>query len=110
MLLPICLAVEPPSVIIAGFRAAYASDGRAFLLHMFGSGLCYYLYNELAFLALGRLDPVSHAVVNTMKRVVIVAVAIAVFRTPVTPLGVVGSVVAVAGTLMYSLAKQKHKR
>merc|ERR1719215_435678 len=108
MLLPVCLVVEPPGAVIAGFRAACASGGRAFLLHMLGSGLFYYLYDELALLALGRLDPVSHAVVNTMKRVVIVAVAIAVFQTPVTALGAAGSAIAVAGTLMYSLAKNKY--
>jgi len=57
-----------------------------------------------------RLDPVSHAVVNTMRRVVIIVAAVVAFNTKVTFLGGVGSAVAVAGTLLYSLAKNKFKR
>jgi len=109
LLLPICLLMEPPAAVVEGFRAAYASGGQDFLINMLGSGVCYYLYNELAFLALGKLDAVSHAVVNTMKRVVIVAVAIVVFRTPVSTLGIIGSAVAVAGTYLYSVAKSSCK-
>jgi solute carrier family 35 protein E1 len=39
-----------------------------------------------------------------MKRVVIIITAIVVFGTPVTPLGVAGSSIAILGTLLYSLA------
>ena len=70
-------------------------------------GLFFYLYNEVAFLALGRVMPVTHAVANTMKRVVIVAATVIAFQTPITPLGAIGSGIALAGTLLYSLAKLK---
>uniref|UniRef100_A0A6T8SVM6 Sugar phosphate transporter domain-containing protein n=1 Tax=Pyrodinium bahamense TaxID=73915 RepID=A0A6T8SVM6_9DINO len=109
MLIPISLAIEGPSGMMKGFNAAYAAGGTQFLLHMVYSGFFYYMYNEVAFLALGKLDPVSHAVSNTMKRVVIIITAILVFGTPVTPLGVAGSAIAVFGTLLYSLAKNKFK-
>ena len=78
-------------------------------MSMLYSGFYYYMYNEVAFLALGKLDPVSHAVSNTMKRVVIIITSVIVFRTAVTPLGVAGSGIAIAGTLLYSLAKNKFK-
>ena len=51
--------------------------------------------------------PVTHAVANTVKRVVIVVASVIAFRTPISTLGVVGSSVALTGTLLYSLAKQK---
>merc|ERR1711988_809179 len=108
MLIPISLAIEGPSGMIKGFKVAYAAGGIGFLKQMVLSGFYYYMYNEVAFLALGKLDPVSHAVCNTMKRVVIIIAAIFVFRTPVTTLGVIGSSVAIAGTLLYSLAKNKY--
>jgi len=108
MLIPISLAIEGPSGMIKGFKVAYAAGGIGFLKQMVFSGFYYYMYNEVAFLALGKLDPVSHAVCNTMKRVVIIIAAIFVFRTPVTTLGVIGSSVAIAGTLLYSLAKNKY--
>jgi len=110
MLIPISLAIEGPSGMIKGFKAAYASGGTSFLWQMVYSGFFYYMYNEVAFLALGKLDPVSHAVANTMKRVVIIITAIIVFRTAVTPLGIAGSTIAICGTLLYSLAKNKFSK
>ena len=108
MLIPIAFAIEGPSSMIAGFKVALAKGGTPFIMSMIFSGLYYYLYNEVAFLALGKLDPVSHAVCNTMKRVVIIIAAIFVFKTPVTPLGITGSAVAIFGTLLYSMAKNKY--
>merc|ERR1712232_850387 len=108
-LIPASFAVEGPSAMIEGFMAALSDGGLKFILHFIGCGFFYYFYNEVAFLALGQLDPVSHAVSNTMKRVVIIITSIVVFRTPVTPLGVIGSSVAIGGTLLYSLAKNKFK-
>jgi len=98
MLLPLFLYFESPAAALAGLRLAIAKGGRNFLFDMFSSGLFYYLYNELAFLALGKLDAVSHAVVNTIKRVVIIVVAVFVFQTKITAVGAAGSAVAVAGS------------
>jgi len=74
------------------------------------SGLAYYIYNEASFLALSKLDPVSHSVANTLKRVVIIIASCIVFKTPMTLIGGIGSGVAVLGTLLYSLAKGKYKK
>jgi len=109
MLIPISFAMEGPSAMLKGFHAAHAQGGAKFIWQMVFSGIFYYAYNEVAFLALGKLDPVSHAVSNTMKRVVIIITAIIVFGNPVTPLGVAGSSIAIFGTLLYSLAKNKFK-
>jgi solute carrier family 35 protein E1 len=73
------------------------------------SGFLYYLYNEVAFLALSEVAPVTHAVTNTVKRVVIILASVVVFRTPVSPLGMIGSGVAIAGATAYSIAKNKCK-
>jgi len=110
MLIPIALLIEGPSAMLKGFNAARAAGGMSFMWQMILSGLYYYMYNEVAFLALGKLDPVSHAVCNTMKRVVIIITAIFVFRSPVTPLGIAGSSIAIGGTLIYSLAKNKFSK
>eukprot|EP00930_Biecheleria_cincta_P035814 TRINITY_DN2460_c0_g3_i1.p1 TRINITY_DN2460_c0_g3~~TRINITY_DN2460_c0_g3_i1.p1 ORF type:complete len:420 (-),score=75.68 TRINITY_DN2460_c0_g3_i1:67-1326(-) len=110
MLIPISLGIEGPSAMIKGFKAATSAGGMGFMWQMILSGFYYYMYNEVAFLALGKLDPVSHAVCNTMKRVVIIITAIFVFRTPVTALGIAGSSIAIGGTLLYSLAKNKFSK
>ena len=68
------------------------------------SGAYYYLYNEVAFLALGRVNPVTHAVGNTIKRVVIIIASVNAFNTPISRLGVIGSSIAITGTPL-ALAK-----
>jgi solute carrier family 35 protein E1 len=65
------------------------------LKYTFLSGLSFYLYNEASFLTLDQVSPVTHSVSNTLKRVVIIVVSCIVFQTPVSSLGVVGSVIAV---------------
>ena len=45
-----------------------------------------------------------------MKRVVIIVASCIVFKTPMTLLGGIGSAIAVAGTLPYSLAKKSYSK
>merc|ERR1719271_1890175 len=56
-----------------------------------------------------EVAPVTHAVGNTIKRVVIILASVIVFKNPLTPLGALGSIVAILGTLLYSIAQQKFK-
>jgi len=66
-------------------------------------------YNEVAFLALSEVAPVTHAVGNTIKRVVIILASVIVFQNPLSFLGAMGSAIAIAGTLLYSIVKAKYK-
>lgn len=69
------------------------------------SGMMFYIYNELSFKVLSKVNPVTHALANTMKRVVIILSSVIVFRNPMTTAGKVGSALAMLGTLLYSLAR-----
>ena len=69
------------------------------------SGLFHYLNNEVMYLCLGRVHPITLAVGNTMKRVVIIVAATIAFQTPMTTLSKIGSTVAILGVLLYSLTK-----
>lgn len=108
-LLPVSLIVEPPAAISAAWATATGAGlTPGYLTKMsLSAGAFYYLYNEVAFLALGRVNPVTHAVGNTIKRVVIIIASVIAFKTPISTLGVVGSSIAIVGTLLYSLAKTK---
>ena len=74
------------------------------------SGLSYYAYNEVAFLALGKVNPVTHAVGNTIKRVVIIVASVIAFKTPMSTGSIIGSSIAIFGTLLYSLAMTGSKK
>jgi solute carrier family 35, member E1 len=56
-----------------------------------------------------QVHPVTHAVANTLKRVVILLACVIFFRTPMTPLCITGSAIAIIGSYFYSLAKGKDK-
>mmetsp|Transcript_24654 Transcript_24654/g.62745 ORF Transcript_24654/g.62745 Transcript_24654/m.62745 type:complete len:81 (+) Transcript_24654:3-245(+) len=73
------------------------------------AGAFYYLYNEVAFLALGRVNPVTHAVGNTIKRVILILFSVVRFGTPMTSQSIIGSSIAVAGVFAYSIAKTMFK-
>ncbi|EME27661.1 sugar-phosphate:phosphate translocator, DMT family [Galdieria sulphuraria] len=104
MELPFALLMEgfPPLVsAIAG-----VSKAKLFGSIMFCS-LFYHLYNEVSYLCLDNVSPVSFSIGNTIKRVIIIFGSILVFRTPVTRLNFIGSTIAIIGTMLYSLAKAK---
>jgi solute carrier family 35 protein E1 len=53
-------------------------------------------------MALGRVLPVTHAIGNTLKRVVIIVSAVFFFGTPVSMMGWTGCTIAIFGTFLYS--------
>merc|ERR1711988_1053047 len=108
---PVSLLLEPPKAAAAAWAAALAKGytNMQLIRLLSCSGFLYYIYNEVAFLALAEVAPVTHAVTNTVKRVVIILASIIVFKTTVTPLGAVGSGITILGALLYALAKQKYK-
>jgi solute carrier family 35 protein E1 len=107
LLLPMSLIIESPAKIAAAWTAANAAgiSSSYMAFNLFMSGACYYLYNETAFLALGRVNAVTHAIANTVKRIVIIVASVIVFNTSLTPLGMIGSATAVAGAFLYAIAK-----
>lgn len=53
------------------------------------------------------MSPVTFSVGNTMKRVAVVVSSVLFFKNPVALLNWVGSGVAVLGTFLYSIAKER---
>jgi solute carrier family 35 protein E1 len=112
ILIPMMLAFEGTSFIPA-FKAAveggtFTNKSLSTLLAL--GGASYYLYNEVAFLALGKVNPVTHAVGNTIKRVVIIVASVIAFKTPMSTGSIIGSSIAIMGTLLYSLAMNSVKK
>jgi solute carrier family 35 protein E1 len=110
-LLPASLCIESPELVSSSIAAAVEKGTTKMVLAWYTvlSGLFYYFYNEVAFLALSKVAPVTHAVGNTIKRVVIILATVVIFGNKLTPLGAAGSGIAIMGTLLYSLVKNKYK-
>lgn len=112
ILIPTALALEGTGMFRAFSdvvaKGEFTQKSLALLLAL--SGVSYYAYNEVAFLALGKVNPVTHAVGNTIKRVVIIVASVIAFKTPMSTGSIVGSSIAIAGTLLYSLAMNGAKK
>ena len=72
----------------------------------FETGLYFYLYNEAAMMVLNQINPVSHAIINTLKRVILLIVCVLFFNTPLTRNGIIGSGIAIGGSYLYAKAKK----
>jgi len=79
---------------------------RATLLYILISGLFHYLNNEVMYLVLSNVHPITLAVGNTMKRVFIIVASVIVFSTPVSLQTALGSAIGIGGVLLFSLMKQ----
>ena len=90
--------------VLKYFEAVFqskVSSGELFIYRLFPhitSSLPLTLYH------IQQVNPVTHAVGNTIKRVVIIVASVIAFKTPMSTGSIVGSSIAIAGTLMYSLA------
>ena len=69
------------------------------------NALTYNLYNLMSFLVLELVSVVSHAVANSMRRVVTIAVSIWVMKNTINFVNAAGMCLAVAGLVIYSLSR-----
>lgn len=101
----LALLIELPIALSIEGLPALPSARIGYLLA--GSGVFYTLYNTVSFMALGKTGVVTHAVGNILKRASVIIVSIIVFRTPIKLLNGVGMGIALMGTCLYSLVKQR---
>jgi solute carrier family 35 protein E1 len=74
----------------------------------FETGMYFYLYNEAAMVVLNNINPVSHAIINTLKRIILLIVCVIFFNTPLTKNGIIGSSIAIFGSYLYAKAKKNN--
>jgi len=73
------------------------------LNNLIGSGLWFYLYNELATLTIKKTNAVTQSVANTAKRVIVIVVVALVMQESLTPLKLIGSGIGIGGVFLYSI-------
>jgi solute carrier family 35 protein E1 len=80
------------------------------ILNVVLSGFFFYLYNELAFQFTAEVGPVTSSVMNTAKRVIVIVACAIIFGEAMDKNAMIGSAIAVAGVLLYSLAEEAGKK
>lgn len=107
LLAPLVLMIEGRGMGSAIAEAAEVCGGLGpFLRRLIMSGVLHYTNNEVMYLVLGMVHPVTLAVGNTLKRVVIIAAAVIIYGTPLTPSGIGGATVGILGVMLYSICRQ----
>ncbi|KAL8172438.1 hypothetical protein V2J09_024242 [Rumex salicifolius] len=87
ILTPFAIAVEGPQMWVAA------------------QSVFYHLYNQVSYMSLDQISPLTFSIGNTMKRISVIVSSIIIFRTPVQPINALGAAIAVLGTFLYSQAK-----
>eukprot|EP00980_Cylindrotheca_fusiformis_P016951 scaffold5159_cov112-Cylindrotheca_fusiformis.AAC.5 len=109
-LVPVALVMEG-SVLRSTFESLKAANKLgSYLGQTCLASIFYYLYNEVAFLCLDNVSPISHALGNTLKRVFIIISSMVVFGNRMTLRGCFGSVLAVGGVFIYSVEKSRQSK
>lgn len=69
------------------------------------AALCFHAYQQVSYMILQRVSPVTHSVGNCVKRVVVIISSVIFFQTPVSLINSLGTGVALAGVFLYSRVK-----
>ncbi|XP_076954406.1 phosphoenolpyruvate/phosphate translocator 2, chloroplastic-like [Bidens hawaiensis] len=88
------------------FAASQGVNVRDVCLRFVLSGICFHSYQQVSYMILGMVSPVTHAVGNCVKRVVVIVSSVIFFQTPVSPINSLGTGLALAGVFLYSKAKR----
>ncbi|KAK1566520.1 hypothetical protein Q3G72_001034 [Acer saccharum] len=108
------ILLVPAAIFIEGLKftprhlQSAASQGlniRELCVRSLMAGFCFHSYQQVSYMILQKVSPVTHSVGNCVKRVVVIVSSIIFFRTPVTPISCLGTTVALAGVFLYSRAK-----
>lgn len=101
----------PPTLIMEGvkFTPSYLQSAglnvNQIYIRSLLACLCFHAYQQVSYMILQRVSPVSHSVGNCVKRVVVIVSSVLFFRTPVSPINSLGTGIALAGVFLYSRVK-----
>ena len=103
----LCILVPCAIVLDAGAWLASGADPVRLGLLLLLNGMAHALYNGVSFAVLAKVSIATHAVLNIVRRVLVIAVAAAVFATPVSAFNGSGFVLSVLGVLAFAQSKSR---
>lgn len=104
--------LAPAAIFMEGvkFTPAYLQsaglDVRQVYTRSLLAALCFHAYQQVSYMILQRVSPVTHSVGNCVKRVVVIVSSVIIFKTPVSPVNAFGTAIALAGVFFYSRVKR----
>ncbi|KAK1363115.1 triose phosphate/phosphate translocator, non-green plastid, chloroplastic-like [Heracleum sosnowskyi] len=105
LLAPVAVFMEGVKFTPAYLQSAGLNVGQVYTRSLLAA-LCFHAYQQVSYMILQRVSPVTHSVGNCVKRVVVIVTSVLFFRTPVSPINSLGTGVALAGVFLYSRVKR----
>ncbi|XWS19449.1 hypothetical protein CRYUN_Cryun31cG0016900 [Craigia yunnanensis] len=102
ILTPFAIAVEGPQLWVVGWQKAVSQIGPNFVWWVVAQSVFYHLYNQVSYMSLDQISPLTFSIGNTMKRISVIVSSIIIFHTPVQPVNALGAAIAILGTFFYS--------
>lgn len=106
ILTPFAIAMEGPQLWAIGWQQAVSQIGPNFVWWVVAQSVFYHLYNQVSYMSLNEISPLTFSVGNTMKRITVIVSSILIFNTPLLPINALGAAIAISGTFIYTQAKQ----
>ncbi|XP_014496692.1 phosphoenolpyruvate/phosphate translocator 2, chloroplastic [Vigna radiata var. radiata] len=88
------------------YAASQGLNVRELCVRAIFSAFCFHAYQQVSYMILEMVSPVTHSVANSVKRVVIIVSSVIFFQTPVSPVNALGTAIALVGVFLYSRAKR----
>ena len=104
-LMPVMLVTEGFK-LTPSYIASAGLDPSVILKKACIAGLMFHSYQQVSYMILQRVSPVTHSVGNCVKRVVVIVASVVAFRNPVSAVNGIGTAIALAGVFIYSQVKR----
>ncbi|KAL0364571.1 UNVERIFIED_CONTAM: Triose phosphate/phosphate translocator, non-green plastid, chloroplastic [Sesamum angustifolium] len=105
LMAPVAIFVEGVKFTPSHLQAAGLNVKQLYTRSLLAA-LCFHAYQQVSYMILQRVSPVTHSVGNCVKRVVVIVTSVLFFRTPVSPINSLGTGIALAGVFLYSRVKR----
>ncbi|QCE14503.1 hypothetical protein DEO72_LG11g1504 [Vigna unguiculata] len=105
LLAPVAVFMEGVKFTPAYLQSAGLNVKQLYIRSLLAA-LCFHAYQQVSYMILQRVSPVTHSVGNCVKRVVVIVSSVIFFQTPVSPVNAFGTAIALAGVFLYSRVKR----
>jgi len=103
ILAPIAILVEG---VIVTPQAVQTLQAEGMLVKAIVASVSFHAYQQISYLILQRVTPVTHSVGNCVKRVVVIVASVIAFNATVSKQNAFGTALALFGVFLYSQAKR----